>query len=187
MFVTPCNGLVSLRTTDLYSCATTHDGALAAELLSPVIRGTRIFTDHEDPPCSRTGGPPPAAKGNALSSRNIRRKAVAALGGVLVATSLIGTAPAFAKSATTTGSKVYTYQTEKHEYFYVKDTKADSRSAGGKYTRKASPKTTRTMWNSMGSGKTARSGPGSSILKMQACRQEQFWPDKCSGWTENYR
>ncbi|MGK4909181.1 MULTISPECIES: hypothetical protein [Streptomyces] len=113
------------------------------------------------------------------------RKVVTIIGGTLVAASLIGTAPAIAKSATTTGSHVWTWKDEGHAYQYVKDTAADSRSAAAKYERSASAGTIRTLWAKGGSGTTTKSGKGSKIIKMQACRQEQAAPDTCSKWVAN--
>ncbi|MGW8380854.1 hypothetical protein [Streptomyces sp. ODS28] len=120
-----------------------------------------------------------------MSKTSIRRKTFAGVGGALVALSLLGTTPAVAKSASTTGSKIYTYKKEGHQYAYVKDTKADKRAAYGKYERSASAGKIRALWNKSGSGTTAKSGKGSKIIKMRACRQEQWKPDSCSNWTAN--
>ncbi|MGV4927614.1 hypothetical protein K2224_28880 (plasmid) [Streptomyces sp. BHT-5-2] len=98
---------------------------------------------------------------------------------------LIGSAPAFAFTATTAGSKLTTQSNESHRYARVYDTSADSRSAKGEYNRQASPGETRNLWNSSGSGTVVKSGDGSKIIRGRACRQEQWSPDSCGAWKAN--
>ncbi|WP_380285915.1 hypothetical protein [Kitasatospora purpeofusca] len=92
---------------------------------------------------------------------------------------VIGSAPAFAVTASTTGSTAWSND---GYTFYVKDTKADSRSAYGQYTRIANVGEVRTLWNKSGSDTTVSTTTDSPIWQIRACRQEQFASDSCSSW-----
>ncbi|WP_233871399.1 hypothetical protein [Streptomyces sp. ST2-7A] len=109
-----------------------------------------------------------------------RRLAVVTLGiGVL-----LGSAPAFAITSTTTGSKAYTSKSGAgvtDGRANVEDTSADSRAAYGQYERKSAPGEVRTLWNKSGAGTTVYSD-GAQVYKIRACRQEQWGPDSCGNW-----
>ncbi|AIA07674.1 hypothetical protein [Streptomyces noursei] len=104
-------------------------------------------------------------------------KAVCTVAGIAA---LCGSAPAFALTATTEGSKAYT--TNSNLTANVEDTKADSRSAKGEYYRKAEPGVTKNLWNSSGSGTVVSSTGSSAVYQIRACRQEQAAPDTCGAW-----
>ncbi|MFD8732751.1 MULTISPECIES: hypothetical protein [unclassified Streptomyces] len=113
------------------------------------------------------------------------RVAIKIAGAALGVLALVGSAPAFALSATTAGSKLTTNSDEGHQYARVYDTSADSRSAKGEYERFASPGTVRNLWNKSGYDTVVKSGSGSKIIKGRACRQEQAAPDSCGSWKAN--
>ncbi len=109
------------------------------------------------------------------------RTAVAVLG----VGAVVGSAPAFAISASTTGSYAYTSSSD-NTTMNVSDTSADSRSAYGQYFRTSDPSSYSTLWNKSGSGTTVSAGGNSSILQLRACRQEQWSSDTCSGWVAGW-
>ncbi|MFD6042660.1 hypothetical protein ACFWG7_15205 [Streptomyces koyangensis] len=116
-----------------------------------------------------------------MNKKTILRSA----GLVLGAGAMLASAPAFALSATTTGSKLTTSADEGHKIARVYDTSADSRSAKGEYERQASPNEIKNLWNKSGNGTVVKSASGSKIAKGRACRQEQAAPDSCGGWKFN--
>ncbi|MER6501874.1 hypothetical protein ABT218_21395 [Streptomyces sp. NPDC001455] len=93
---------------------------------------------------------------------------------------LCGSAPAFALTATTTGSKAYTSNSDLTAN--VEDTSADSRSAKGEYYRKAEPNVTKNLWNKSGYGTVVSSAGSTAVYQIRACRQEQAAPDTCGKW-----
>ncbi|MGR3936957.1 hypothetical protein [Streptomyces sp. BRA346] len=105
------------------------------------------------------------------------KQAAAAL--VAVA-AIAGASPAFAVTAATDGAKAKTYSHGKK--IKVKDTKSDGHKVKAHYYRANSSTTKRVLWNKKGAGKWAKSGSGSTIFKIQACKEINNGPDKCSGW-----
>lgn len=96
---------------------------------------------------------------------------------------IVGSAPAFALSSSTSGSTAYSSTTSSwDDTMNVSDTSADSRSAYGEYKRQANAGTTLTLWNKSGSGTTVSANDGSRVFTLRACRQEQWASDTCAGW-----
>ncbi|MGP4003521.1 hypothetical protein [Streptomyces sp. 8N706] len=105
------------------------------------------------------------------------KRAAAALVAVAAITSA---SPAFAITAQTDGVYAKTFSDNKR--IKVKDTKPDGHKVKAHYYRSASPGTKRVLWNKRGFNKWEKSGSGSRIFKIQACKEINDAPDKCSGW-----
>ncbi|MFD7668162.1 hypothetical protein [Streptomyces sp. NPDC059788] len=98
----------------------------------------------------------------------------------VAAAAIAGASPAFAVKAATDGATAQTYSHNKK--IKVKDTKKDGHKVKANYYRAASPNTKRVLWNDKGKGHWTKSGSGSRIFKIQACKEINNGPDKCSGW-----
>ncbi|MFB7912665.1 hypothetical protein [Streptomyces sp. NPDC056061] len=64
----------------------------------------------------------------------------------------------------------------------VYDGSDDGDSGKAEYYRQTSAGTKRTLWNHSGYKTRATSADGSKIIKFQACDDNDWAPDDCSGW-----
>jgi hypothetical protein len=107
----------------------------------------------------------------------IKSRVTRALIGVGIAGAVFGAAaPAFAHTASTTGSKV----TSSGSTIHVYDTKGDSHSAYGNWHGAGS--TSGRVENSGGVGSVTTKNVGHTINEVQACVDIQAAPDTCSKW-----
>lgn len=88
--------------------------------------------------------------------------------------------PAFAIATHTDGVHAKTFSSDKR--IQVKDTKPDGHKVKANYYRKATNTDKRVLWNNKGFNKVTKSGSGSKIFKIQACKEINNGPDKCSKW-----
>ncbi|UZJ32371.1 hypothetical protein [Streptomyces endophytica] len=103
-------------------------------------------------------------------------------GALLAATLVVPTTSAVATSAKGGGATAWTPAAGDAGRIAVKDSSHDGDPVKAEYERKASPSTKRTLWNKNGPNTTAYSGSGSRIIKFQACDENDWAPDDCSGW-----
>ncbi|WP_043382378.1 hypothetical protein [Streptomyces mutabilis] len=64
----------------------------------------------------------------------------------------------------------------------VYDGSNDSNWGKAEYYRTASADTKRTLWNKSGYKTRVTSGDGSKVFYFQACDENDWSPDDCSGW-----
>ncbi|GAA3751532.1 hypothetical protein [Salinactinospora qingdaonensis] len=65
---------------------------------------------------------------------------------------------------------------------YLYDNENDGNSVEAQYQRRASPGTTRHLWNHSGGGTRVSSGFGSSVIKLRVCEERDWAPDSCTSW-----
>lgn len=109
-----------------------------------------------------------------------RLKFVAAA--VLAAGLVIPTTGAVAKTAKGGGVTAWSPAKGDAGRIAVKDDSDDGDPGKAEYYRHSSPGTKRTLWNHSGKGSTVYSGDGSTIIKFQACDENDWDGDDCSGW-----
>jgi len=105
------------------------------------------------------------------------------IAGALLATALVVPATsAVARSVTGGGATAWSPAKNDSGRIAVKDGSNDGDPAKAEYYRSSSAGTKRTLWNKSGPGTTAYSGDGSRIIKFQACDENDWDSDDCSGW-----
>ncbi|MFG2311473.1 hypothetical protein ACGFS9_22830 [Streptomyces sp. NPDC048566] len=105
-----------------------------------------------------------------------------AAGVLLAATLAVPTGTAFAVDAYGGGAHAWTPAAGDSGRIAIKDNSDDGDDAKAEYYRYNSPTTKRTLWNHSGYGTTVYSGDGSKVIRFQACDDNDWAPDDCSGW-----